>query len=622
MPSEGDHVERALRATTRQDVLDALRGLRRSLTLPEVTRLGRHASGFTEPLQPLRVGVVRNYTTELLRPYWTLETLLQGFALDFHEAPYGGLLSETEAGSGLLRHEPDLTYFFLRWEEIDPRLAEPLARRLHAGDDALLTEVVERLGALLEPFRRVLAGAMVVTMLPRFGGPELGVHDAMAAQSERSFRERLKTRLSARLRDSLPGVYFDDLDTVMERVGRSQMFDPRLWHTSRFPFSVAGAQAVVRRLVSYAVLLKHPRVKCIVLDADNTLWGGVVGEDGIDGIALGPDYPGSAYVAFQHRLLELQQRGLLLALCSKNNEADVLEVLRDHPHQLIRESHLAAVRINWLPKPENLVALAGELNLGLEAFVLVDDSAHECLAVRRELSQVLVVQTPVEPSEVPLCLDDLPQLETLTLTAEDRGRTALYAQERQRRTLATGSGDFEQYLQSLDMTMTVGVDDPHAIARIAQLTQKTNQFNVTTRRYGEGDIRRFIGADEWTVFHFSLADVFGDSGIVGVALVQRLGPDTAAIDSFLMSCRVIGRRAERAFLAHVLQEVARRGVATIRASFVPTAKNALVATFWADAGFRTAAPDTYELDLTNAESWGHLKAPIRVQTGGASDQVP
>jgi FkbH-like protein len=603
-----DPLTAVLEAPTRAELDRALRATDRELSLVEVNRLTRKLRGLNEATQPLRVGILHTYTTELLRPHWELTALLRGFALDLHEAPYGSLLAEVQPDSALLRHQPDVVFAFLRWKDLDPRLRGPLPAVPTSQRDELIQAMLEPLRVLLTSFRQAAATPIVLTLLPAMSGPALGLHDAMAPDSDAEFRVAFKHRLAAWLRDSVPAAYFDDLDELLADVGRRQFFDARLWYTSRYPFSVTGARAVAERLMTYAVLLKTPRAKCIVLDADNTLWGGIVGEDGPDGIALGPDYPGSVFVAFQRRLLDFQQRGLLLALCSKNNEADVLEVLRQHPHQLVREQHFAALRVNWSPKPANLRGLAAELNLGLDTFVFVDDSPHECLAVRQELPQITVVQRPAALPDVPRCLDHLPTLEVLGLTEEDRQRTELYVQERRRRELRASAGDVDQYLRSLNMRMTIGVNDTRQVARIAQLTQRTNQFNLTTRRYSEADIRQWMTDPDRLVAHFRLTDVFGDSGLVGVALVRGVCGPTAEFDSFLLSCRVIGRQAETAFLHALLELLRQRGVRRVEASYVPTKKNALVKDFWPQHGFtstgedRAASPgeDRFTLDLAAA----------------------
>lgn len=573
--------------SSRAEVLASLGSRRTPLTLPQMRDLGRQLRALGEPVLPLRVGVLRTYTTELLRPYWQFEAQLQGFDLQVYEAPYGALLQEAEPGSALAAHNADLVYIFLRWEDLEPRLSLPVTGLAADERDAVVEGAAARVRGLLEGLRAVSSATLVVTLLPRLWGPELGIFDAMDAHSEAELRWRIKQAI-ARGAETIPSAHFSDLDEVAAELGRLRMFDQRMWETARFPYSAAGAQAVIRHLMAYAVVQRQPKAKCVVLDADNTLWGGVVGEDGPTGIALGPDYPGSVYVTFQRRLLELQQRGLLLALCSKNNPQDVAEVLRHHPHQLLREEHFAATRVNWEPKPENLRALAQELNLGLESFVFVDDSAYECLAVRQQLPQVTMVQAPSDPLDLPYCLDGVARLQITSRTSEDQARTRMYAQERQRQQTAEAFRSHEEYLASLEMVMRVGVDDERHVARIAQLTQKTNQFNLTTHRYSEAQVLAFMRDPDWLVAHFSLSDVFGDSGLVGVAIVRGVAGmtgKTAEVDTLLMSCRVIGRRAEQTFVREVLQRLAGAGVERVVARYAPTPKNEMVRAFWPSLGF-------------------------------------
>lgn len=571
-------------ATSRAEIVAALGARRTPLTLREMRELSRQLQALDEPTVPLRMGVLHTYTTELLQPYWRFEALLQGFDLHLYEAPYGALMQETEPQSGLAAANPDFAYIFMCWEDLDPRLRLPLSALPADEHEAVVADAAHTVARLARRLRQVCSATLVVTLLPRMWGPELGVFDAMAEHSTTQLLGAIKRSIASELQ-AIPSALFCDLDDVAGEIGRQHLFDLRLWETSRFPYSVNGAQTVVRHLLSYAVVRLQPTAKCIVLDADNTLWGGIVGEEGINGIALGPEYPGSVYVTFQRRLLELQQRGLLLALCSKNNPQDVAEVLAHHPHQVLREEHFAAMRVNWEPKPENLRALAQELNLGLESFVFVDDSAHECLAVRQQLPQVTVVQTPAEVLDLPFCLEGLSRLQITSLTSEDRARTAMYAQQRQRRATAESFATIEEYLASLEMVMRVGFDDERHLARIAQLTQKTNQFNLTTHRYSEAQIRTFMRDPEWLVAHFSLADIFGDNGLVGVALVRGATGTTATVDTLLMSCRVIGRRAEHAFVHHLLGRLSAAGVERVVAQYIPTAKNAMVRDFWPSLGF-------------------------------------
>jgi FkbH-like protein len=248
----------------------------------------------------------------------------------------------------------------------------------------------------------------------------------------------------------------------------------------------------------------------------------------------------------------------------------------------------------------------------------VDDSDHECLAVRSELPQIEVVKTPGRPTDIPACLDRVARLQVLRLTDEDRQKTELYVQERRRREFSAATSDLASYLASLEMRMRVRYNDATALGRLAQLTQKTNQFNLTTRRYTEAEIQAFIAGGEWLVAHFSLADIFGDSGIVGLALV-RLGADaTAELDTFLMSCRVIGRAAESAFLDTILRTLQSRGYGLVHARFIPTAKNKLAERFLPDHAFDAVEGNAYRRDLREAPPAGEGAYPIRVEIAEAA----
>jgi FkbH-like protein len=594
-------VDDLLAMRTRAELRAALSDGGGRLSLSDAQRVASHAEALEPVTWSLRLGIIHTYTSEALDPWLSLAALLQGLRLHAYHAPYGLSLQETEPASGLVRHRPDVTLLMLRREDLHPGLGEPLVRLSPARASALRHEVVERLGAIVGAFRAKPVGQIVLTVLPSLLSPGLGLYDAHAERSESAWWASLKADIARFLRESIHSSLFLDLDDLVQEVGRKQFFDPRFWYAARFPFTPTAAWEFARRVVAVGAVLALPRAKVIVVDADNTLWGGVIGEDGLHGIALGPEYPGSAYRDFQRRLLDYQQRGFILALCSKNNPEDLEQVLAEHPHEVLRDEHFAARRVNWLPKPDNLLSLAEELNVGLESFIVVDDSAHECAAVRQRFPEVEVVQTPSRPIEVPMCLDQVARLEVLSLTPEDLAKTELYAQERRRRasrqTVERAGVDVRDYLLSLKMTMRIGLDDADQVMRLSQLTQKTNQFNLSTRRYDEHQMQRFLRDPQWLVAHYSLADVFGDSGVVGLALMHKVAPQIVELDTFLMSCRVIGRGAESAFLNALLGFVADRGVHEILADYIPTPKNVLVQTFLPDHGFEQCGEGRYRRDL-------------------------
>ncbi len=602
---------------SRAALLAAVAGWRQPLTLPQVRRLTEMATGFGPALQPLRLAIVHTYTSDLLDPWLAMHAALAGFDLQCHHAPHGLALQEAQPGSGLLAHRPDITLLMLRREDLHPDLAAPIvgldAKQLDALRQACLAQVQAIVGA----FRSQAVGQLQLSILPSPAAPALGIYAAHGACSEAAWWAGLQSDIAAWMRSECPSSMLMDMDELARSVGRDAMFDLRFWFSAQFPFTARAASAFARQVATVGVLLKSPRAKVLVLDADNTLWGGVVGEDGIQGIALGQDYPGNAFRAFQRRILDFQQRGLILALCSKNNAADVEQVLREHPHQILREQHFSAQRVNWLDKAENLVSLAEELNVDLDSFVFVDDSDHECAAVRHALPQIEVVQAPRRAVDLPGCLDHVARLEVLALTAEDLAKTEMYAQERRRRDLVAdvqrAGGGHGEYLAGLQMCMQVNVGCSAHLARLSQLTRKTNQFNLTTRRYDEQQMRALLADDDTLVLDFSLADRFGDSGIVGLAIWRLNAPASAELDSFMMSCRVIGRQAESAFLEASTRLLGERGVQALVADHFPTAKNALVARFLPEHGFERGADGRYHRSLRSRPPRSPSEFPVEVR---------
>lgn len=323
------------------------------------------------------------------------------------------------------------------------------------------------------------------------------------------------------------------------------------------------------------------RKKCLVLDLDNTLWGGVLGEEGIGGIQIGGDYPGKAFLYFQEALLQLSHSGVILAICSKNNERDVMEVWEKNPFIILRKDAFVAYRINWNDKATNIKELAAELNLGLDSFVFVDDNPTERELVKQMLPMVSVPDFPEQPYELPIFFKRLVEdyFKVYSITDEDRRKTEQYKSNAARAQLQSAFVDFDKYLESLDIRITIESANEFNIQRIAQMTQKTNQFNLTTKRYTDADLRSFIGQG-WKIWCISVADKFGDNGITGTVMVVR-----DEIDTFLLSCRILGKGIEVAFAKKVCAMLAESGISSLKAKYIPTAKNAQVKDFYEKCGF-------------------------------------
>ena len=343
------------------------------------------------------------------------------------------------------------------------------------------------------------------------------------------------------------------------------------------------------------------RKKCLVLDLDNTLWGGVLGEDGVDGIQIGGDYPGKSFLYFQEALLELSYSGVILTVCSKNNEQDVLEAWDKNPYLLLKRMHFATYRINWDDKATNIKEIAEELNIGLDSLVFVDDSPEERELVKQLLPMVEVPDFPEQPYELPVFFKKLVDdyFKVYSITNEDKEKTQQYRANASRAQEQRHFTDFTDFLRGLDIQMTIEQANDFNIQRIAQMTQKTNQFNLTTHRYTDADIRQFVN-DGWKIWCLSVSDKFGDNGITGCLMVNG-----EEIDTLLLSCRILGKGIEFAFVKKVLSLLKECGVTNLKASYIPTAKNAQVADFYNKCGFLLQSEHdgikNYGLSLNEAE---------------------
>ncbi|WP_287565307.1 HAD-IIIC family phosphatase [Parabacteroides sp.] len=393
------------------------------------------------------------------------------------------------------------------------------------------------------------------------------------------------------LSKTYPNVKVLDFSDFTSRYTSEQLFDWRFYFISQMGLNPRLAPDFSGWLREKMREIRLQRKKCLVLDLDNTLWGGILGEDGIQGIKVGGDYPGKAFLCFQEGLVELSKKGVILTVCSKNNERDVLEAWEKNPFIKLTREYISAYRINWQNKADNICELSQELNIGLDSFVFVDDNPTERELVRQMLPMVEVPDFPRQPYMLPAFLISLNDsyFKVYSVTDEDQKKVEQYRANADRVREQSRFSDFGEYLRSLDMELCIVPLDEFNMSRIAQMTQKTNQFNLTTRRYTEPDLRRFANAG-WLIYCLSVKDKFGDNGITGAILLKPL-PMAYEIDTLLLSCRILGKGIEHAFLSAILNLLNQRGIHEVRASYLPTAKNAQVSSFYDKEGFLLDAQD-------------------------------
>ncbi len=544
-------------------------------------------------LPELKIAISRNFTIEAMVPVLEAEVARAGFYPSVYLGEFDAVSQDLlDPKSGLYAFQPDFIILAQWLETLAPRLA---SRFLSLSAGEIVAEVDRVLEEIITRIASVRQHSAVPVLLNNFvlpPSPTLGILDAQSESYHTGTIMRLNSGIQKIARD-FPDTYVVDLMALSARLGHEQAFDERYWHIGRAPLSRVALTALGREYVKFVRALRGRIRKCLVLDCDNTLWGGIIGEDGIGGIKLGSAFPGSCYTAFQREILNLKDRGVILAVCSKNNEEDVSEVFRNHPEMLIRPEHIAAWEISWDDKVSGLRKIATRLDIGLDAIVFADDSRFECDFIRQNLPEMEVLCLGEEPTAYARLLSSGGYFDSLTFSREDSLRTEMYRADTQRQELQKSASSLPEYLASLQMIATIGKADEMTIARIAQLTQKTNQFNLTTRRYSEGQIRALAESSAANVFYLKLRDRVSDLGLVGVAIV-KYESRTAEIDSFLLSCRALGRGAEDVLLAHCLDASANAGAERIVGRYIRTAKNVQVADFYNRCHFATVSQSPKE----------------------------
>lgn len=525
------------------------------------------------------VTFLRNFTIEGIEPYLKFHSLRAGIKSEIVFGGYDTFHQEIlDPTSHLHASSPDIIVLSLVLDQLVPDYSSPgwSATSAVAEIESLYSLLAEKTSAI------IAVNSFIPPLYTDYGITNV------ADNEDRYFEvARLNQKIREYVKKHPSRFILIDWERLISRLGEDESLDYRFWYMSKSPFKRSFLECYALELVRVIRALKGKTKKCLVLDCDNTLWGGIIGEDGLDGIKLDPHtYPGNLFYAFQQSVLTLFSRGVLIALCSKNNADDVWDVLDNHPHSLIKRKHLVAARVNWEDKTSNILSLAEELNLGIDSFVFVDDNPAECELIRLMIPDVTVLTVPAKLYTYPLILLRDGLFDTLTLSNEDKVRSQMYQAESLRKNEARTVHSLDDYLASLELKACIHEASVHEIGRIAQLTQKTNQFNLTTRRYSETQIASFVNSADYKVFSLTVSDKFGDSGLTGV-LIARHEEGVAVIDSFLLSCRILGKELETAFFRYSLEKICELwGVTSCVAEYAPSKKNSQTAGFWPKIGFQ------------------------------------
>ena len=548
------------------------------------------------PLTPVSIGIISNATTKLAVPALIGTALRFGIALNVLEANYNQIAQEAFSAESTFTGQTLSAVLVAMDHRGLPLLPTPGDRV--AAENNVQTSL-NYVKSVIESLR-TKTGAQII--LQNIAPPPEGLSG--------SYEGRLPGTLSwliSRLNTELDGLVADDtfiLDIagLASNIGLVNWHDPTQWNMAKLPF----AQSYTPIYADYVCRILAARLgksrRCLILDLDNTLWGGVIGDDGLEGILIGNGDPtAEAHLNIQRTALELRDRGVVLAVSSKNEDSTARQPFKEHPDMLLRENHIAVFQANWSDKASNIKAIADMLSLGLESMVFLDDNPAERMLVRKELPEVAIPELPKDPALFARTLIAAGYFEAITFSEEDRKRASFYQDNAKRAQILNQSSDMDTYLQSLGMEITLTPFDATGRARIAQLISKSNQFNLTTKRYSELDVKEIEENADYFARQIRLKDVLGDNGMISV-IICKMNSSVWEIDTWLMSCRVLGRRVEEAALRDIAEHAKQSGATKLVGVYSPTARNIIVKDHYKKLGFTKTSGEAeielWELDLT------------------------
>ena len=557
----------------------------------------------------MNIGILRNITIDNYLPLIKYLLIQKNINPNIYQGDYDVVIQEVlSEGTTMINFKPEILIIFLDIRILAPNL---ILKYTELSSDEIQKEKETVLEYIELLFSSINANFETKVIFHLFDLPSIPAFDMAEIQQGNGQRSIIKSINDLIVDKSkiYGDIYFVDLNIIKEKLGLQNFFDKRYWFIGKAPFSLDAAKEITIEHSKIINTLMGKTKKCLVLDCDNTLWGGILGEDGFDKIKIGKTYPGNMYLDFQRQILNLYNKGVILAINSKNNEEDVLEVLENHPDMLLRKNHFACIYANWENKATNIKNIALDLNIGIDSLVFVDDSAFECNLIKENVPEVEVIQLPKEAYKYSEILLNSGLFDKLAYTQEDKNRGELYKVEVDRKKHRTKFSDIDSYYKSLEMVITIENVSEFTIPRVSQLTQRTNQFNLTTKRYSEDDIKLFMNSNKYDVLVLSLSDKFGDMGIVGVLILDYTVPDIAIIDSLMMSCRVIGRQVENIFLLEALNRSITYNVKKVIGKYIATKKNSQVADFYTSNGFQevTSAEGHKTYEFSNFEDVGIKK---------------
>jgi len=575
-------------------------------------------------LLPTRIAILGGSTTVEVRKDLELFLLANGIQPSFYESGYNRYSEDVLfENAELWSFKPDIVFIHTTWRNVSefPRLLESKA------------EVEERLGREVSRFEALWAkiqkdlGAVIIQN--NFDLPDLrpfGNLEASESYGRVNFLQSLNAAFADYARKNSRFV-INDILYASAQMGLGEWFGSAYWYNFHMALSPKATVVLARNVASIIKSIYGKSKKCLVLDLDNTLWGGVIGDDGVEGLVLGRDHAvGEAFLDFQRYVKALQQRGVILAVCSKNDPENAKEGFT-HPDSVLKLEDFSAFKANWNPKPGNIQEIAEELNIGLDSLVFVDDNPAERAIVAEQLPEVAVPDVGSHVSRYAECLEREGYFEVHKVVQDDLSRAAFYNSNAQRSEHQSQFRDYGEFLASLEMTAEIAPFSPVYMERITQLINKTNQFNLTTRRHTSAEVEKISRDPGFITLYGRLADRFGDNGLVSV-LTGRIVDDAVEVDVWLMSCRVLGREMEAAMFDALVEQCQARGIREIVGVYIPSKKNGMVADHYSKLGFTAIEGNPqkerrwrYEIPDSYTAKTRYIRRPAVNQPSASADGV-
>ena len=534
----------------------------------------------------INVGILASFSLNGIEETLRVKCAQKGIDCRTYVGDYNQYNQEIfKSDSKLFQFNPQLTFLILDIRHILGELYF-LPYSISASERKEFVETkVDEIKKLVETFLYNSNSKLVITSFQIPVYSPYGINEQKEDFGMKQLVYEINNKIRHELKDQ-PLVFIYDFNEFVMKFGEYNVFNYQDYFFGDIKISIDYIPKFTDELLGYVNAVMGITKKCIVLDLDNTLWGGIIGEDGFDNIKLGDDAVGRSFVEFQKRLLALNQRGIILAINSKNNFEDAMEVIKKHPSMILREDNFACMKINWDDKVTNLQEISKELNIGLDSMVFFDDDLINQEFVKTSLPEVLVVELPNDSSQFAQIITKMKEFDVLKITEEDVKRNEMYSVQKKRTELKNKIVDFDEFLKQMNIEVNVKKADSFTIPRISQLTLKTNQFNLTTKRYQQEEISSFSSDKDRIVECVQVSDKFGDNGITGVYIIEKKDSKEWIIDTFLLSCRIMGRKVEEAMLYQIIEKAKNLGIKRIKGKFIPTKKNKPAENFYSDCGFK------------------------------------